>query len=511
MCSDGKGGDEVDSLGNLAMGFETSFTWWNLLYCFIGVVVGMLVGVLPGLGPTTGTALLLPITFGMEPVSAIIMLAGIYYGSMYGGTITSVLINTPGEAASVITCLDGYPMAKKGRAGTALGVAAIGSFIGGTISIIGLAFVGPPLAKLALNFGPAEFFALMVLGLVMVVGLMGKSLVRGLISAVLGLSLAFIGMDPVTGTVRFTFDQPYLTNGLDFVTIAMGLFGLSEILIGMEKSMTTEKLPKVNGMLPERKEYGPTFKAIGRGTGLGFLIGLIPGSNSVIPAILSYSLERKIAKDPSRFGNGAIEGVAGPETANNSYCGAALIPLFTLGIPSSPTIAILLGAFIMHGLTPGPALFQTEPNLVWGIIASMFVGNFLLLILNLPMAGWWAKIATVPPKLLYPIVLIITVIGAYTVSNSLWDVGLMLVFGIVGYFMKKVDIPLAPIVLTFVLGKLMEISLLQSLISFHGSFIGFFQQPIAATILVIAILVLIFSVISGIKNKRSMLAGDIEM
>lgn len=492
-------------------GFATALTWWNLLYCLVGVTIGMLVGVLPGLGPTTGTAVLLPITFAMEPVSAIIMLSGIYYGAMYGGTITSVLINTPGEAASVITCLDGHPLAKQGRAGTALGVAGIGSFIGGTVSLFGLAFVGPPLANFALRFGPPEFFALMVLGLTMVIGLMGKSLIRGMMSAFIGLNLALIGMDPVSGSLRFTFGEPHLMSGIDFVTVAMGLFGLSEILITAEQSYKSEKIEAVKGVLPKREEWKPTFKAIGRGTVLGFFIGLIPGANSVIPAILSYSLEKKLAKDPSRFGKGAIEGVAGPETANNAYCGGALIPLFTLGIPSSPTIAILLGAFIMHGLTPGPMLFQNNPEFVWAIIASMFIGNAILLFMNLPMAGIWAKVATVPFKLLFPIILIISVVGAYTVNNSLWDVGVMIVFGILGYVMKKADIPMAPIVLTFVLGKMLESSLLQSLSMFHGSFFAIFQRPIAGVMLSISIFIFVLSFIAGVMKKKGILASDVEM
>ncbi|MDQ0221141.1 tripartite tricarboxylate transporter permease [Peribacillus cavernae] len=502
----------MESLLQLLSGFETALTWWNILYCLIGVSLGMLVGVLPGLGPTAGTAVLLPITFGMEPVSAIIMLSGIYYGAMYGGTITSVLINTPGEAASVITCLDGYPLAKQGRAGTALGVAGIGSFIGGTVSILGLAFIGPPVAKIALNFGPPEFFALMVLGLTLVVGLMGKSLIKGMMASVFGLTLAMVGTDSLTGVARFAFGQQNLVNGFDFVTVAMGLFGLSEILTNAESNVKAEKMPKVKGLLPRREERGPTLAAIGRGTGLGFLIGLLPGSNSVIPALMSYSLEKKLAKDPSRFGKGAVEGVAGPETANNAYCGGALIPLFTLGIPSSPTIAVLLGAFIMHGLTPGPTLFQTNGNFVWAVIASMFVGNFLLLIMNLPLAGVWAKIATIPTKLLFPIILIISVLGVYSVNNSLWDVGVMLAFGIIGYFLKKGNIPLAPIVLTFVLGKLMEDSLLQSLTIFHGNFWAIFLRPISGTLLSIAIAALIVSLITGIKKKRSpYLDGDVEM
>ncbi|WP_248925837.1 tripartite tricarboxylate transporter permease [Paenibacillus hamazuiensis] len=495
----------------IAQGFATALSGWNLLYCLIGVSIGMLVGVLPGLGPTTGVAVLLPITFGMEPVSAIIMLCGIYYGAMYGGTITSVLINTPGEAASVVTCLDGNPLAKQGRAGAALGIAGLGSFIGGTVSILGLVFIGPPLAEWALRFGPPEFFALMVLGLSSVIGLMGKSIVRGLLSALLGLNLAMIGIDPMSGTLRFTFDIPNLMSGIDFVIVAMGLFGLSEILIGIENMASSEKPPKLQGMLPRKEEWGPSMKAIGRGTVLGFIIGLIPGTNSVIPALLSYSLEKKLAKDPSRFGKGALEGVAGPETANNSYCGGALIPLFTLGIPSSPTIAIILGAFMMHGLTPGPTLFENNPVFVWGVVASMFVGNIALLFMNLPMAGWWARIAMIPPKLLYPLILVISVVGAYTANNSLFDVGVMLVFGILGYLMKKTDIPMAPIVLTFVLGKMMESSLLQSLKLLDGSFLRLFERPISGMILGLAIVILLFGTISGFRKKGRGYSADVEL
>jgi putative tricarboxylic transport membrane protein len=495
----------------LLHGFEIAFNGWNLLYCLIGVSIGMLVGVLPGLGPTTGTAVLLPLTYGMEPISAIIMLSGIYYGAMYGGTITSVLINTPGEAASVITCLDGHPLAKQGRAGVALGVAGLGSFIGGTISIIGLAFIGPPIARLALKFGPPEFFALMVLGMTMVVGLMGKSLIRGLLAAVIGLVLSLIGLDPLTGAPRFDFGQIELQNGLDFVPVAMGLFGISEILLTLEQPISMEKPPKVKGLFPRKEEWKGTLAAILRGTGLGFVVGLLPGTNSVIPAIMSYSLEKKLAKDPTRFGKGAIEGVAGPETANNSYCGGALIPLFTLGIPSSPVIAVLLGAFVMHGLQPGPQLFQKNPEFVWAVIASMFIGNFMLLIMNLPMAGLWAKITMIPFKLLFPIILGVAVVGAYSVNNQLFDVGVMVAFGIVGYFFKKADIPLAPIVLTFVLGKLMEDSLLKSLTIYKGSFSALFLRPISGTLLGAAIVIFLVSFIAGLKKKKEGFAADIEM
>jgi putative tricarboxylic transport membrane protein len=500
----------MDSLMGLLSGFAVAMTWQNLLYCLIGVTVGQLVGVLPGIGPTTATALLIPLTYGMSPVSAIIMLSGIYYGGMYGGTITSVLINTPGEAASVITCLDGHEMAKQGRAGVALGVSAIGSFIGGIASIVGLVLIGPPLAEFALRFGPTEMFSLMLFGMTMVVGLMGASLVRGLVAMFIGLLLSSIGMDPVSGALRFTFGQPFLIDGLDLVTIAMGLFGLSEIFLGMENLTAVRKPERLSSLWPEKKELRPTGGAILRGTGLGFLIGLIPGTSSAIPALLSYSMEKSLSKTPEKFGKGAIEGVAGPETANNSYCGGAMIPLLTLGIPSSPTIAILLGAFIMHGLTPGPILFTQDPAFVWGVIASMFIGNALLLVMNLPLAGWWARIALVPARLLYPIVLIVSILGAYTVSNDLWDVGVMLVFGVIGYVMKKIDIPMAPIVLTYVLGDMMEKALLQSVKMNGGSLAGLVQSPISLAMLILAAVVLCGSVVAEIKNKKSAIAGEVD-
>lgn len=501
----------MESFEYLLQGFVTACSGWNLLYSLIGVSFGMFVGVLPGLGPTAGTALLLPLTFGMQPVSAVIMLAGIYYGAMYGGTITSVLINTPGESASLITCLDGYPMARQGRAGTALGVAAIGSFIGGMIALAILIFVGPLVASQALKFGPPEYFALVVVGLSLLIGLMGKSLVRGMIAALFGLTLAFIGIDSVTGTMRFTFGQESLEDGLEFVSLAMGLFGLSEIFITAEENLHTQaqKPPKIQNMMPRPEEWGPTLKAILRGSGIGVLLGLIPGTNSVIPTILSYSIEKKVADDPSRFGKGAIEGVAGPETANNAYAGAALIPLFTLGIPSSPSVAILLGAFIMHGLTPGPTLMQKNPEFVWGVIASMFVGNAILLFMNLPMANMWAQITRIPFKVLLPNILIVMILGAYSINSSLFDVGMMLAFGILGYFMKKVEFPLGPVLLTFVLGKILETSLMKSLTIFDGNFWGFFQRPISATLLTIAILILTVSSYFGWKDKG--ISGDSEI
>jgi putative tricarboxylic transport membrane protein len=501
----------MESLSLLLHGFESALSLTNIIYCVIGVSIGMLVGILPGLGPVSGTALLIPVTFGMEPVTAIIMLSGIYYGSMYGGTITSVLINTPGESASVITCIDGHQLAKQGRAGTALGVAAIGSFIGGIVAVLGLTFLGPLLAQFGTRFGPPEYFTLMLLGLLMLVGLMGKSLIRGLIAAIFGLTLALIGMDPASGAVRFTFGQPELLGGIDFTVLAIGLFGISEILSNAGNPTKMEKPAKIQGLFPKREEWLPTSMAIGRGTFLGFLIGLIPGSNAAISSLMSYSLEKKRAKDPSRFGKGAIEGVAGPETANNAHSGASLIPLFTLGLPSSPTIAVILGAFIVHGLTPGPALFTSNPDFIWAIIASMFIGNVVLLIFNLPLAGLWAKVALIPYQLLFPILLLVCCVGTYTINNSLWDVGVMVLFGVIGYFMKKFDFPIAATVLTFVLGAQLETSLIQSLAISQNGLLFLFLRPISGTLSVLCILILIFSIISAMKKKRSYLVSDAEI
>lgn len=498
----------MDQLINLLSGFQTALTWTNLLFCLAGVSMGMFVGVLPGLGPVAGTALLIPLTFGLEPVTAIIMLSGIFYGSMYGGTITSVLINTPGESASVVTCIDGYKMARQGRGGAALGVAAIGSFVGGIVAILCLTFVGPTMAAIALRFGPPEFFSLMMFGLLLIVGLMGKSVVKGLIAAVIGVILALVGQDPGSGVDRFLFGQIELLDGIDFVVLAMGLFGISEILCNAENPTEMETPPKIAKLLPPREEWKPTMHAIGRGTGLGLVLGLIPGSSASIASLLSYSLEKKVAKDPSRFGNGAIEGVAGPETANNAYAGAALIPLFTLGIPSSPTVAILLGAFIMHGLTPGPLLYQNNPDFLWAVIASMFIGNVLLLIMNLPMANLWAKVALIPYKLLYPLILIICMIGIYAVNRSLFDIGMLIVFGGLGYLMKKLAIPSAALILAFILGGNIEYTMLQTIASSKDGLLLLFQRPISATMISFSMIILCVSLYSAIKKKRSHLSEE---
>lgn len=501
----------MNTIDLLLNGFAEAVTWWNLLYCMIGVSVGMFVGVMPGLGPVAGTAILIPLTYGMDPTSAIIMLSGIYYGAMYGGTITSVLINIPGEAASVITCIDGHQLAKKGRAGVALGVSAIGSFVGGTVSLIGLAFLAPPISQFALRFGPPEFFALMIMGLMMLIGLMGKSLVKGFLAAGIGLILSLVGIDPVSGATRFTFGTTNLLGGIDFVIVAMGLFGISEILINAEIQQKAQKPEKVTELFPRKGEWAPTMASILRGTGLGFLIGIVPGANAVLASLASYSLEKKVAKDPQRFGNGAIEGVAGPETANNACSGSALIPLFTLGLPSSPTVAVIMGAFIMHGLQPGPKLFQEHSNFAWAVIASMFIGNLLLLVMNLPLANIWAKVAQIPYKVLLPLILMFTMVGAYTVHNSVFDIGLMIFFGVIGYFMKKLDLPIAATVLTLVLGSQIESSLLQSLAISNGSLSIFITRPIAATLLIFTAIILFFSLLAGFKNKKEMFSADMEI
>jgi putative tricarboxylic transport membrane protein len=495
----------MEGLQHLMTGLAAAMSVQYLLYAFIGCVLGTLIGVLPGLGPAAGTAILIPLTFKLDATGAIIMLAAIYYGAMYGGTITSVLINVPGEAASVVTCLDGYQMARQGRAGAALGIAAIGSFVGGVFAALALAMVAPPLARFALSFGPPEFFALMFLGMCLVTGLAGQSLVAGLLMTILGLLISLIGIDPVRGAPRFTFDIPELYDGLGFVPVVMGLFGVAEILLVVETPFRQMVDTKIKGLWPSREEWKRSSGAIGRGTLIGFVLGLIPGVGAVIPTFMAYILEKRISKHPQKFGTGVIEGVASPESANNAYANASMVPLLVLGVPSSPTIAIIMGAFIINGLTPGPFLFKERPDLVWTVIASFFTGNVILLILNLPLVGLWARLLRVPYQYLCTGTLLFCVLGAYSLKGTVFDIGVMLVFGIIGYFCRKLGLPLAPAVLALILGPFMEKSLRTSLEMSAGDFTIFVTRPISATLIACALLIIIVSTfrISALKAMKT--------
>jgi putative tricarboxylic transport membrane protein len=482
----------MDTLQHLLMGLAAAMTPAKLMFAFAGCMLGTLIGLLPGLGPAAGTAILIPLTFSLDATGAIIMLCAIYYGAMYGGTITSVLINVPGEAASVVTCIDGYAMARQGRAGSALAIAAIGSFVGGTAATLALVVVALPLAQLALKFGPAEFFGLMVAGLCLVIGLAGKNLLAALLMTVLGLLLAMIGLDPVRGAPRFTFGMPELYDGIGFVPVVMGLFGIGELLIAAERRETRMIEADLKKWNPSRDEWRRSAGAIGRGTVVGFVLGLIPGVGAIVPTFMAYVLEKRVSKNPERFGNGAIEGVASAETANNAYANAAMVPLLALGVPSSPTIAVLMGAFIVNGITPGPFLFTERPELVWTVIASFFVGNVILLILNLPLVGLWAKLLKVPFAYMCTGVLIFCVVGAYGLKQSLFDVWVMLGFGVLGYLLRKLDLPLAPAILALILGPMMERSLRTTLEISAGSFAIFLDRPLALALLTVPVLVLGF-------------------
>jgi putative tricarboxylic transport membrane protein len=489
---------------DLFYGFGIAVQPWNLLACFLGVFIGTLVGVLPGIGPVGAMSLLLPITFGISPVTGIIMLAGIYYGSMYGGSTTSILVNIPGEAASVVTCLDGHQMALKGRAGPALGIAAFGSFIAGTLGLIGLMFLANILARVAVIFGPAEYFALMCLGLSLVTYLTQGSVLKGLSMAGLGLFLSLIGQDVITGKARFAFGLMGLVDGVGLVPLVMGLFGISEVLLNLEQLYEKREVMKtrLRELFPNKEDWKRSAMPIGRGTLIGFFLGILPGGGAVISSFVSYATEKKVSKHPDEFGRGAIEGVAGPESANNAASSSGFIPLFSLGIPANVIMALLLGALMIHGLRPGPLLITENPEVFWGTVASMYMGNVMLLILNLPLIGLWVQILKVPYRILFPLILLFCFIGAYSISANVFDLYVMLVFGILGYTLRKFSYEPAPLVLAFILGPMLEQNLRQALILSEGSMAVFLTKPLAAAPLLVSLVLLLSTILPSLRKKR---------
>ena len=493
----------MEIFDNLALGFSVAFTFQNIFYCFIGVLLGTLIGVLPGLGPVPTIAMLLPITFGLPPVAALIMLAGIYYGAQYGGSTTAILINLPGESSSVVTAIDGYQMARQGRAGAALATAALGSFFAGSVATFLLAVFAPPLADLALKFGPPEYFALMVLGLVASVALASGSVVKALAMVVFGILLGLSGQDVYTGTPRFTFDMLELADGIEFVALAMGVFGIGEIVRNLEDEHTrTVTVQKVRGLLLSKDDVKRIVGPILRGTFLGSFLGILPGGGAILSSFAAYSIEKKISRHLERFGKGAIEGVAGPESANNAGAQTSFIPMLTLGIPSNPVMALMIGALIIQGIVPGPNVVNEQPNLFWGIIASMWIGNFMLVVLNLPLIGIWVRLLTVPYHILFPLIVGFCCIGVYSVNNNAIDVYTMAIFGLIGYVLVKLHCEPAPLLLGFIIGPMLEEYLRRAMLISRGDPTVFFTRPISATMLGLAALALIVVLLPSVRKKR---------
>lgn len=493
----------MDLLSNLALGFGTALDPFNLLYCFIGVLLGTAVGVLPGLGPVATIAMLLPLTFGLPPESSLIMLAGIYYGAQYGGSTTAILINLPGESSSVVTAIDGYQMAKKGRAGQALATAALSSFFAGTVATVILALFAPPLASVALEFGPAEYFSLMVLGLVASVALASGSLLKAFIMILLGLLLGLVGTDVNSGMPRYTFDLPELADGLNFVALSMGVFGLGEIIRNLEHEHTRNVMVKsVGGLMLSRADLRRIVAPVLRGTGLGSLLGILPGGGAMLASFASYTLEKKISKNGAEFGQGAIEGVAAPEAANNAGAQTSFIPMLTLGIPSNPVMALMVGALIIQGITPGPSVVTDEPALFWGLIVSMWVGNLLLVLLNLPLIGMWVKMLSIPYHLLYPAIIAFCCIGAFSVNNNPFDVFAMAMFGAIGYALIKLDFEPAPLLLGFVLGPMLEENLRRAMLISRGDPTIFVTHPLSLILLLMSAALLTVVLLPSIRRKR---------
>jgi putative tricarboxylic transport membrane protein len=502
----------MDVFAQLAHGFSVALQLQNLYYCLIGVLVGTLVGVLPGLGPVASMALLMPLTYSLGPTGALIMFAGIYYGAMYGGSTTSILLNIPGEAASVMTCMDGHVMAQQGRAGAALGIAAFGSFIAGTLAIVGLTVIAAPLAKFALKFSYPEYVALMVLGLMLVVVLASGSLLKAFAVLGAGLVLSSVGQDVVSGLFRFTYGAPTLMDGFDLGPMIMGLFGVSEVLANIASPVQRVIVrTRIRDLLPTKEDWRRSVGAILRGTGLGFLLGALPGGGAIVSSFAAYAVEKKVSRHPEQFGKGAIEGVAGPESANNAASVGSFVPLLTFGIPSNITMAIVMGALMINGVTPGPTLITERPELFWGVIASMYIGNVVLLILNLPLIGVWVQVLKVPYRLLFPLILVFCAVGSYSMNNSLFDVYMMTVFGVVGYLMKRNGYEPAILVLAFVIGPILEQSLRQSLLLGEGNFAIFVTRPISATLIAIAAILVVSAAIPAIgRRRRAMVAAAVE-
>jgi putative tricarboxylic transport membrane protein len=489
---------------NLALGFATAGTVDNLFYCFVGVLLGTLIGVLPGIGPLATIAMLLPATYKMtDPTSALIMLAGIYYGAQYGGSTTAILVNLPGESSSVVTTLDGYQMARRGRAGAALSIAALGSFFAGTVATFLIAAFAPPLAEVAFKFGPAEYFSLMVLGLIAAVVLANGSIWKALAMVVLGLLLGMIGTDVNSGVARFSFDVPELSDGIEFAVVAMGMFGFAEIILNLEQRENREVFTsKVGRLLPTMPEFKRSILPILRGTTLGSILGILPGGGAVLASFSTYAMEKKLSKHPEEFGKGAIEGVAGPEAANNAGAQTSFIPMLTLGIPTTPVLALMVAAMMIHNIQPGPQVMTSNPNLFWGLIVSMWIGNFMLVILNLPLIGIWIKLLTVPYRVLFPAILLFCCIGAYSLNNNVFDVFMTIPFAILGYVFKKLECEPAPLLLGFVLGKLMEEYLRRAMTISRGDWMVFLTRPLSASLLAVAVIMLIIVFLPAVAKKR---------
>lgn len=494
----------MDAIAGMIQGFGVIMTPTNLMYCFIGSLIGTLIGVLPGVGPLAALSLLLPVTYGLSPVGAIAMLAAIFYGAMYGGSITSILVNIPGEAASVVTCLDGHQMARKGRAGAALGMAAIGSFIAGTVGLVLLTFLSPLLADFAVKLGAPEYAALVILGFICTLMMIQGSVLKGIVMMALGALLASVGIDVVTGTERFTFGTVNLVAGFDLIAIVIGLFGVSEILMNVEEAVKNNVLQsRIKKLLPTVKDWAESWKPILRGTGLGFGLGLVPGGGPVTASFLSYAIERRVAKNPEEFGTGRIEGVAGPEAANNAAVAGGMIPLLSLGIPGNPVTALLLGALVIQGVQPGPTLIVQHPEIFWGVIASMYIGNVILLILNLPLVGLWVQLLRVPYTVLFPIILMLAIVGSYSANKNIYDLWVMLGFGVFGYALRKFGYELAPLILAFVLAPLLEQSIRQAMVMSPDGAMIFLNRPMSLGLLGVAAVVIAVSIISRMKRRNA--------